>query len=313
MVDWDDHRFFLAVARETSVKRAAEALGVNRSTVLRRITGFEDRLGVRLFDRLPNGYFITTAGEDILESAAKMEAEANDASRRVAGRDESLSGSIRVSLSGPLATYVLMADVVTFCKRHPDIKLEILTSYNMPDLDRCEADVAIRISNDPPDDLVGRRVVKVARSAYAGTAFAASENRSGPQSGPRSGSRSPGPEPVGNWIGWSTDSSALQWVEDSHFPDLPVSAIIADPYATVRALEAGMGMSILPCYMGDSEPGLCRVPAGNVHGVSDLWVLTHKDLRNTARIRIFTSFISNALVRHRDLLEGGVAPGVIKK
>jgi len=293
MMNWDDHRFFLAVARQTSVKKAAEVLGVNRSTVLRRITAFENELGVRLFDRLPNGYFTTAAGDEILESAAKMEAEASEVSRRVAGRDTSLSGTIRVSLSGPLATYVLMSDFAAFSEHHPDIKLELMTSYNMPDLDRREADVAIRISNDPPDDLVGRRIVKVARAVYMGDAFLTEENNLHQQT-----------DSPPNWIGWSLDPSSMQWIEDSDFPELPVGAVVTDPYATVKALEAGMGMSVLPCYMGDSEVGLCRVPGGKLRWSTDLWVLTHKDLRNTSRIRKFTDYISEALVRQRDLLEG---------
>ncbi len=296
MTQWDDYRFFLAVARKTSVKRAAQTLGVNRSTVLRRITGFEQRLGVRLFERLPNGYFTTPAGDEIMAFAQKMEAVTNDVDRHIAGRDKKLSGTIRVSLSGALATYVLMPDLAAFSHAHPEIKLEILSTYNIPDLARREADVAIHISNDPPEDLVGRRVVKVARAAYIGAAFVDSSQRSDEKHPPHPSHQ--------KWIGWSIEPSSLQWVEDSDFPDLPVSTIITDPYATIKALEAGMGMSILPCYLGDSEAGLRRSPAGNLQYQTDLWVLTHKDLRNTARIRKFSLYISEALVRQRDLLEG---------
>ena len=296
MMEWDDYRFFLAVARKTSVKQAADQLGVNRSTVLRRITGFEKRLGVRLFERLPNGYFTTPAGDEMLAFAEKMEALSNDVDRHIAGRDKKLSGTIRVSLSGALATYVLMPDLAAFAKTHPDIRLEIQSTYGMPDLARREADVAIHISNDPPEDLVGRRVVKVARAAYIGADFV--------NAGQEPDIHSARPDPRHNWIGWSREPSSLQWVEESDFPDLPVTTIITDPYATIKALEAGMGISILPCYLGDSEPGLCRVPSSHLHWLMDLWVLTHKDLRNTARIRKFTGYITNALIRQRDLLEG---------
>jgi len=296
MMEWDDYRFFLAVARKTSVKQAADQLGVNRSTVLRRITGFEKRLGVRLFERLPNGYFTTPAGDEMLAFAEKMEALSNDVDRHIAGRDKKLSGTIRVSLSGALATYVLMPDLAAFAQAHPDIRLEIQSTYGMPDLARREADVAIHISNDPPEDLVGRRVVKVARAAYIGADFV--------NAGQEPDTHSARPDPRQNWIGWSSEPSSMQWVEDSDFPDLPITTVITDPYATIKALEAGMGMTILPCYLGDSEPGLRRVPPGNLQWQMDLWVLTHKDLRNTARIRKFTGYITNALIRQRDLLEG---------
>ena len=113
-----------------------------------------------------------------------------------------------------------------------------------------------------------------------------------------------GTHPPLNWIGWSLNPSSRQLIEDSTFPDTPIGAVITDPYATVKALEAGMGMSILPCCMGDSEPGLCRAPAANVLCQNDLWILTHKDLRNTARIRKLINFMTDALLRQRDLLEG---------
>ncbi len=291
MTNWDDHRFFLAVARKASVKKAAELLEVNRSTILRRITAFEEKLGVRLFERLPNGYFTTAAGDEMMATAQKMEAVANEVDRRIAGRDTRLSGTIRISLAGALGSYVLMPDLAAFSHAHPDIKLEIVSKYDMPDLARREADVAVHISNDPPDDLIGRRIVKVARAAYIGSKYLHRISTKDPAA-------------ALNWIGWSLDPSSPQWVEDSDFPDIPVGTIITDPYATIQALEAGLGMSILPCYLGDSEPGICRAPAGNLQWQTDLWVLTHKDLRNTARIRKFTSFISDAIIRHRNLLEG---------
>lgn len=254
---------------------------------MRRITALESRLGVRLFERLQAGYFTTPAGEEMAAVAEKIEKLSNDVSRNIAGRDEKLSGTIRVSLSGVLATTVLMPDFARFSKRHPEIKLEILTTYDMPDLSRREADVAIRISNDPPGDLVGRRVLKVARSTYAGKNFC----------------RGDAP-PELNWIGWSVDTPSSQWLEDSAFPDKPVDAVITDPYATVAALKCGMGMSILPCYFADQDDGLCRVPPNQLLWPTDLWVLTHKDLRGTARIRIFTQFITESLLKYRDLFAG---------
>lgn len=290
--NWDDRRFFLAVARAASVRKAATKLGTSRSTVLRRIAALERDLGVRLFERMPNGYFVTPAGEELQGAVERMEAEADAADRRVAGRDGEPGGTVRVSLPGALATCVLMPEFAAFSRSHPNIRLEILATYDMPDMARREADVAIRISNDPPADLVGRRLLKVARASYVGAAYV---------------SRAEAGETVPplTWIGWSLDSSSsLQWIDDSDHPDVPVGSIITDPYATVAAVGAGMGMSILPCFMGDTAPGLYRMPPGNRHNEMCLWILTHEDLRNTARIRIVTGFLADALLRHRDLLEG---------
>ncbi len=294
MENWDDRRFFLAVAREGSVNKAAKRLDVNRTTVLRRITAFEETLGVRLFERLPNGYFTTAAGEDMKRAVEQVEGFINDADRRLAGRDARLSGTIRISIPSALAIRLLMNDLTTFAKEHPDIRLEIMTTYDMPDLARREADVAIRISNDPPEDLVGRRILKVARAAYVSAKFLPNCDDEEAQQ-------------QLSWIGWTLDSSSLQWVEDSDHPDLPVSTIITDPNATIKALSLGLGMSILPCFMGDQESDLYRMPPGRLQQQADLWILTHKDLRNTARIRKFTSFIADALLRHHDLLEGRMA------
>lgn len=291
MTNWDDRRFFLQVAREASVRKAAEKLGTSRSTVLRRVSALESELGVRLFERMPSGYFTTPAGEELRDATERMEAEFATANRRLAGRDAAMRGTIRVSLSGALATYVLVPELERFRRLHPEIKLEVLSTYDMPDLAQREADVAIRISNNPPLDLVGRRILRIARAAYVCEQYLAGKDNTETLL------------PL-SWIGWSLESSGVQWVKESSHPELPVSTVITDPYATVAAVRAGIGMSILPCFMGDQEPDLHRMPPGKLQRETDLWVLTHEDLRNTARIRIFTQFVADALLRHRDLLEG---------
>src|SRR5579862_3118335 len=110
MIDWDDVRYFLAVAREGSVRAAAERLGVNHSTVLRRIAQLEERLGSQLFEKLPSGYRLTTAGEEIVEFAVQMEASSNQLEIRIFGRDQSVRGPLRVTLAPTLATHLLMPD-----------------------------------------------------------------------------------------------------------------------------------------------------------------------------------------------------------
>src|SRR5580698_8126458 len=121
MIDWDDVRYFLAAARGGSVRAAAERLGVNHSTVLRRIAQLEERLGARMFEKLPSGYRLTAAGEEVLELANQLEA-------RVFGRDQSVRGLLRVTLAPPLATHLLMPDFADFARLHRDIEMEILSS-----------------------------------------------------------------------------------------------------------------------------------------------------------------------------------------
>src|SRR5438045_1481215 len=148
MIDWDDVRYFLAVSREGSVRAAAERLGVNHATVLRRIAQLEERLGVHMFEKLPSGYRLTAAGEEVLEFADQMEASSHLLETRVFGRDQSVRGLLRVTLAPPLATHLLMPDFADFARLHPDIEMEILSTGELANLTNREADVAIRVVYD---------------------------------------------------------------------------------------------------------------------------------------------------------------------
>src|SRR6195256_5372565 len=140
MIDWDDIRFFLAVARGGSVRAAAERLGVNHSTVLRRVVQLEERLGARMFEKLPSGYRLTAAGEEVLEFADQMEASSNRLETRVLGRDQGVRGLLRVTLAPPLATHLLMPDFAEFARLHPEIEMEILSIGEPVNLTNREAD-----------------------------------------------------------------------------------------------------------------------------------------------------------------------------
>jgi molybdenum-dependent DNA-binding transcriptional regulator ModE len=148
MIDWDDVRYFLAVARGGSVRAAAERLGVNHATVLRRIAQLEERLGVHMFEKLPSGYRLTGAGEEVLEFADQMEASSHLLETRVFGRDQSVRGLLRVTLAPPLATHLLMPDFADFARLHPDIEMAILSYGELANLTNREADVAIRVVYD---------------------------------------------------------------------------------------------------------------------------------------------------------------------
>src|SRR3546814_4640554 len=128
MVDWDDVRYFLAVARGGSVRAAAERLGVNHSTVLRRVAQLEERLGAQMFEKLPSGYRLTAAGDEVVEFAEQMEASSNRLETQIFGRDQGVRGLLRVTLAPTLATHLLMPDFAEFARLHPAIEMEILSS-----------------------------------------------------------------------------------------------------------------------------------------------------------------------------------------
>lgn len=291
MKDWDDLRYFLAVARKGSIRAAAAALAVNHSTVSRRIDAFEAKANARLFERLPSGYVLTEAGEHILELVERIETDAVAVGRRLAGRDSELSGTLRVTLPNTIATKLLMPDLVAFSQAFPEIDLAIDVSLSMADLARRQADVAIRVSNDPPGNLVGRRLVKYARSIYASQEYLVRHDVVS------------APERL-EWIGWNDSVANPQWVRESPFPDAVVKHRVPDTLAHLEAAKNGLGISMLPCFIGDTEPTLRRLPPGLAEPDREIWLLTHEDLRNTARVRRFMDFMANAILAKKGLLEG---------
>lgn len=292
-MDWDNLRFFLAVARKGSIRSASAALAVNHTTVSRRISVFEKKIGVRLFDRLPTGYVLTPTGEEMLASAERVEEEVIRLDRQVIGRDAQLSGVLRVTMPGPLASHLLMPDFAAFGRAYPGIRLELIISCEAVNLKKREADVAIRITESPPDYLVGRHAGSYKKAIYASHEYCDEHDVER------------GVENL-TWIGWEDSELYPQWVKDSLFPTVPVHHQAGDPYAQLEAAKAGMGLIMLPCFMGDPVPELRRIALVNHSSccAGDIWILTHQDLRATARVHVFIDFMTQAFARHREALAG---------
>jgi DNA-binding transcriptional LysR family regulator len=292
-MDWDDLRIFLAVANAGSVRGAASRLGVSHSTVSRRINGFEKQLGVRLFDRLSAGYALTPAGEDIVGLGTSVGTAIDEIERRIVGQDSRLTGEIRVTAPDLLACSLLMPDIEAFNRRYPDIDIELSVSYVPADLGRREADVAIRITETPPEHLVGRRVGRYASAIYASNDYLAEHDLDD--------------HSTLHWIGWNDAGRFPEWVRDSTFPDVPTRGRFPNVMVQLAAARAGLGLAMIPCFMGDPDSVLVRVapdPAGPVH---EIWVLTHPDLRDTSRIRAFMRHVADCFAGKRDLLSGRLA------
>lgn len=292
-IDWDDLRYVLAVADHASLAAAARALGVNHTTVLRRVTAFEARLKVRLFDRLPSGYALTAAGEEILAMARELSGQVAALERKILGQDLRLDGSLRVTTTDTLMAGLLPPLLARFLQDHPGITLEVTTANQLANLTKRDADVAIRPAADPPETLVGRKVADVAFAVYA---------RPG-TTGATGGAR--------RWVG--TDASlagtvAARWLA-AEVPDAAVVLRADSMMGMAEAAAAGIGAAVLPCYLGDRWPGLERLGGVIDNPRSALWVLTHEDLRRTARVSTFTEFMIRELRAQRGLLEGLNAAG----
>lgn len=294
MTNWDDLKFFLALVRHRSVRSAAASIGVSHSTVARRILDLEGLMGVRLFDRTAEGYAPTVAGEEMIEAAEKVEDEVAGIERRVLGTDAKLSGEIRVTMPNVVAEGLLMPDFVRFGRDYTDINLNIITSYDFADLTRREADVAIRlirIGQSPPEHLVGRRIARFYSAAYATREYLESVSL---ETDPASA----------RWIGWGDREAFPGWVKNSAFPKTPARDRINDVMIQYQATRHGMGLSLLPCFLGDPDPLLNRVGLDPPKQNFDIWLLSHPDLRDTARLRAFRDFIADAIAAKRDLIEG---------
>ncbi|MBU2588853.1 MAG: LysR family transcriptional regulator [Alphaproteobacteria bacterium] len=289
-MDWDDIKLFLALLRGGNVRSAAARLGVSHSTVARRIDALESQLRVRLFERLPSGYVLTPTGEDMLKTAERVEDELGGLERRIVGQDSRLEGPIRVSMIDAFATHLLMPDLASFAVLYPDIELQIPVSYETVDLDRREADVAVRFSKSPPDHLIGRRLSGCAMAPYAAHDYLADRDVDDPAGGV--------------WIGFTSQGRYRDWVKQSAFPKFPVRGEFVSLLTQVAACKSGMGLAMLPRFIGDVETDLVRVGASTIDPRLDVWILTHRDVRSSARIRAFSSFLGDAIIAKRNLLEG---------
>jgi DNA-binding transcriptional LysR family regulator len=292
MIDWDDVRYFLAVARGGSVRAAAQRLGVNHTTVLRRIAQLEQRLGAQMFEKLPSGYRLTDAGDEVLELANQMEASSHQLETRIFGRDQSVRGLLRVTLAPTLATHLLMPDFADFANLHSDIEMEILSSGELANLTNREADVAIRVVYDRktlPLNLHGLKGPELFGGVYI--------------SGDRLAAWRAGvPGPV-RWIVISSDG-VPDWAGAGGLAATGVPFRTTDGEAQIVAVRQGFGITTLPCFVGDADPLLARVPGTDLHKYGTLWLLTQGETRKTKRVRLFTEFLSRRLAGHASLLAG---------
>jgi len=292
-LNWDDLRLFLAVARTGSVSGAARQLGVQHSTVSRRIRQFEDKLGARLLERKQGRYELTQAGENVKEASSRIEREVLGVDGAILGKDSQYVGPLKVAALNNMASTVLMPMFASFKKKRPQVELHIVVSNIDASLSQREADVAIRLTNTPTDTLIGKRIATVASCIYGSRAYLEQV-------------RTQGGEP--QWIGVECCGFHKSWTKQlsggqahNFYSD--------DTLLTHSSIKEGLGISILPCFMGDTDPLLERYcdpdPAFNL----GLWILLHPDLKRTARVLAFRDHMAQAINEKRALFEGSHLQG----
>ena len=310
-VDWEDLRYFIALSgamgRGGGVSAAARELGVNHSTVLRRLDSLERALGVRLCERFQSGYAMTQAGETLQARLAGVEEQIASARSAVGGQDQALEGEIRITTTDTLARSLLMPSLARFQQRHPGVRFQLVLNNAFLNLNRREADVALRPSNTPPDTLVGRRLGALSSAIYASHSYlkAAAKRGLGDTGGTAGaggmggtgGAGSPGIGPhdwaVHDWVGLDDTLAHLEqarWLA-RNVPPERVRMRVDSLLAMVDAVRDGIGMAPLLCHLADPERRLQRVADPDPRFDTGLWVLTHRDLKDTARIKALTQFL----------------------
>lgn len=293
-MDWENIRLFLALARSGSARATAADEGISHSTVTRRIDLLESNLGVKLFDRDVRGYRLTAGGETMLESTEKAEDALLTARRRLQGRDAQLTGEIRLTMSAFIVTHLMMPDLVEFIGSYRDIDINVLMADDLFNLSRREADVALRFmraGSKPPEDLICRKLATINSCYYASATYLAKHDPWNSDSDAR-------------WIGWNDTERFPAWVKASPFPNFPVYGRLDNPVAQSEAARLGMGLTVLPCFLGDSVVGLQRIPRCEPYHSFDFWMLSHPDLRDAARLRTFRAFLADVIERNEKRLAG---------
>ncbi len=287
MLDWDDLRFFLAIARHGSLTAAAKDLRVAQSTVGRRLASLEENLSVRLLHRTPDGYRLTLAGETVRSQAERVEAEALTVERTVAGHDAKLQGIVRVSCTETLAVHVLAPCFVALQHHHPEIQVELVPKPLEVSLSMREADIAVKLEPSDRNDLVVRRVGSMAFGLYASPLYLQRHGMPDFTIGCEGHRLMTSLDDVDgdDQAAWFTQ------VASRTRPGLQTSS----HEALVVAARCGGGLACLARFRADPDPCLTMLPTLATAPAADIYILVHKDSRATPRIQVTTMAIAHAI------------------
>jgi DNA-binding transcriptional LysR family regulator len=288
-VDWENLRFFLELVRTRSLSAAARRLRVNHSTVARRIARLERDLGISLFDRGPRGYDVTTQAARLIEHAERMEGEIDTLHRRLSGERVELEGVVRITTVDSFANYFLTPELPRFHGQFPQIKIELVSSNQELNLGRREADMALRLGRPRDGSLVARKLADIPYFLY------------GAKSLVRSLKTMQLAELVDRpFLGY--DNSIFHVAQESWLDQTIKSRRTVFRTNTLEPLltaaRAGLGLVMLPAFVAERDPGLCRVALAQTMPPRELWLLVHGDLRRAPRIRVALDFIV-ALAAHQ--------------
>ena len=293
---WDDVRFFLAVARTGTLSSAARTLRVGHVTVGRRIALLEKRLGVVLLSRTPDGFSTTSAGQAILQQCAAMESAALDLERIAAGRDSRVSGTVRLTTTEALAHQLVVPAISALRHAHPELQIDLTVGVRLLDIARRDADVAIRLARPATPELVCRKLGEVGSSLYASQRYLAKHGT------PKRG------QGLGNFdvITYTgAPAAARPFFMGESLEGARVAVRCDSPLVQMRAAADHLGIAELACFLGDAETDVVRIWPDEPPALRTAWLVVHQDLRRSARIKVVASAITDAFHRQFATLRSG--------
>ena len=281
-MDWSHLEYFLAVARTGSLSGAAKRLQVNHTTVARRLDKLEQQLQVRLFDRLGSGYRLTEDGQALEQQAIEVEKQVKRIPRIFSAGEADLSGPLKVSK--PSSAVLNLAPMLArFHQRYPNIQLELEATGARTNISELDADVAIRLTDDPPEDLIGRRLGRLPISPYGSETYLKKLGTEDPAQC--------------DWIVWQVDGSSLTMEANlkKQLPDASIALRTNSYNELYEAVIAGMGVGLLsPLRQPDRHKLRALAQPGIDSGIG-VWLLSHPDLRKRERVNAFKHFIGKQL------------------
>ncbi|MFL6858391.1 MAG: LysR family transcriptional regulator [Allosphingosinicella sp.] len=291
--DWNDLTAFLAVARTGRLTAAAARLGLDHSTLSRRVAGLEHALKAKLFDRSPAGYTLTEAGSRLMRTAEQMERLALGAEEQVGGTAASVAGDVRIGAPGGFGSWFLAPRLATLRAAYPDLRVQLVAASSAFSLAKRDVDMAITVSRPPTGRLNVARLVDYDLALYAAPAYLAAHP----------------PIHAAADLG---GHRFVSYIEDLlHFPELDFLRHLAPEggtaletsniFAQFFATRAGAGLCVLPGFLAGAEPGLVRVLAEEVKLTRSLWLVVHQDQAELARVRAVSRFVREAVERERTL------------
>jgi DNA-binding transcriptional LysR family regulator len=291
--DWNDARYFLAVARRGSLSGAARQLRVQQSTVGRRVAALEAALDTRLFERTPDGYLVTAAGEAFVDHAERIESEALAVERRLMGSEALVAGSVRLTAPQSFGFTFLVPLLAQLRREQPEIVVDLLADNFPLSLSRREADMALRLGRPREQPLVMRKLAIVRDGLYASRAYLA-----------RRGSVADGGAGH-DFVSFETgfQNAALKSWQAQRMKSAQRVLSVNGSHGSLSAARADMGIVELPCWLGDRHDDLVRVLPQHSFQL-DLWLVVHRDLRHAARIRVVSEFFAREMARHAAELAG---------